>query len=225
MVSQVVQTLGLGSCHLVQASLQIWLFTLVGCYLVEVGHCLENFCLTLVEAHCMVCVKSGLDQKWQLWNGHFHLLGHYGPSPALDAHVSKIGILGMAIQCIQTQAVVAQSGKRCSHTKWLCRMLRCGYHPQSGIFLGHLLAPKHLGWQRQALRCVGLAGLWPSHLGPFRRPICTMELPLLWQSCQLTIKPPRLLGWHKNALGGSWLVQAKPFSKRMARHGSWPISC
>lgn len=59
----------------------------------------------------MVCVKALLDQQWQFWNGQFHRLGHYGPSPALDAHVSKIGILGMALQCMQTQVVVAQSGK------------------------------------------------------------------------------------------------------------------
>ena len=56
---QVVQTLGLGSCHLVQASLQIWGPTLSGCHLVQVSHGLENFCLTLLETNHMVCVQAG----------------------------------------------------------------------------------------------------------------------------------------------------------------------
>ena len=45
----------------------------------------------------------------------------------------------------------------------------------------------------------------------------TMELPLSWQSCQPSIKPPLFNGWHRKAVGASWLVQVSPFSNNMVR--------
>ena len=123
----------------------------------------------------------------------------------------------MAEQSIQTQVVVAQAGK-----PWLlsgtatqnssaesCDMATTNCDSTSSWLL--------LTWRALVTGLVASskATLWDNLL--VSAPRHTVELPLSWQSCQLSIKPPLLDGWHRKAVGASWLVQASPFSNNMVR--------
>ena len=124
---QVVQTLGLGSCHLVQASLEIWSATLAGGHLLQVSHGLENFCLTLLEANHMVCVQAGLRKNWQLWNGHFNQLGHYmvQDKPCRHMALNAPSWPDSGGGCTSWPAKAHQWHR---HTEQLCREVRDGNH-------------------------------------------------------------------------------------------------
>ena len=125
----------------------------------------------------------------------------------------------MAEQRIQTEVVVAQAGK-----PWLISgtAAQNSFAESCDMATTNCEVPLLSSWLLltwwalvTGLLASSKATLWDSLVGSAPRD--TMELPLSWQSCQLSIKPPLLDGWQRKALGASWLVQASPFSNNMVR--------